>query len=127
MPRNVRQPARNLTVAGKARYVRSMDRIDKAEPPLTPNEWARVPEHFAHDGFEDAITIAARGKRYGAVMALANAALPDDDPRKIDRDVIAIIDGCARICDEHSPFGMGGTEVRKIARALESLLPPRVR
>jgi hypothetical protein len=59
-------------------------------------------------------------------MALANAALPDDDPRKITR---ADADGLSRLIDDEFPFT--GKHVwpqaiflRTLAAKLDALLPP---
>jgi hypothetical protein len=59
-----------------------------------------------------------------ALIALANDALPDDDPRKITREKVRLL-----IAMTDKPWDASGTleqhtAVRKLVRALEALLPP---
>lgn len=59
-----------------------------------------------------------------ALMALANAALPDGDPRKITREAVQLLEALTT----DSWAGHRATEQRDalacLARSLEALLPP---
>lgn len=110
-------------------------------PALTPEEWAhrsgdigpRVTRGHAEvyvvraDGVvnqSDLVSIAHRGvcavgtSEVAALMALANAALPDGDPRKLTRaDVRLVEDVFGEAWDDIPAY-------RALAAKLASLLPP---
>lgn len=94
---------------------------DQIEPALTPSEWARVPEHAAHDGLQNAIAIAVRARRFPSVIALSNSTLPDNDPRKITPDRIKAMRDCA---EQLGLMGYDDYGLQRFADALASYLPP---
>lgn len=107
---------------------------DTIPPALTPSEWARVPEHAAHDGLETAIAVAVRAKRFDAVIAIANAAFPDDDPRKITQDTLfcleEVLANFEAFASTQGDFGKTivgqySPAVRKLVDMIASYLPPR--
>ena len=115
-------------------------------PALTPEEWQQKSALLeAHMGRDTAVSVVDshfvlrahdtwRGERYTAavsatphhlvrIIALANAALPDDDPRKITRVTIAEIRNAAENVDHE--WGGPDADLWRIADVLESFLPPR--
>jgi hypothetical protein len=88
---------------------------DQITPALTAEEWARWQRHD-DDGRRGMLV----GERDAAkVAALGNAALPDDDPRKITRAHIEALMECVKFT--------GGPEADKaeeLAKILTALLPP---
>jgi hypothetical protein len=67
------------------------------------------------------VTIGKNGPRLTALIAMANAALSDDDPRKFTR---AHLDALRAAADEKNGDGSENTErLRQLANALESYLP----
>jgi hypothetical protein len=118
----------------------------RIEPALTADEWADAQKYGA-----DAFRAEAGPRTWFSlpqVIALANAALPDSDPRKITREKIAQLrlavnewDGVGRDpvklaewqgADDDRPepdleyFG-GGDAALAFLDALESYLPPEER
>jgi hypothetical protein len=129
---------------------------EKIEPALTPEEWAGGPDDLdrpedgiaapqAFDGdptdryaagvsvFEGSLQLiydefhVTPFGRPAAVIAVANAALPDSDPRKITREMVTRIQHAGH-------YAHNGREVMTpdkldallaIAKALESYLPPQ--
>lgn len=103
---------------------------EKIEPALTAEGWrlssaAERPEHalgslrglFPSDEYFDAADLPA-------VIALANAALPDSDPRKITRERVAAIRTAAEGSRRHYNAEPFANALRDFANALESYLPP---
>ena len=73
----------------------------------------------ANDNGEGAYNMELPPERCAAVVALANHALPDDDPRKITRAHIDALMECVKFT--------GGPEADKaeeLAKILTALLPP---
>ena len=67
------------------------------------------------------ITIGKNGHRLTALIAMANAALSDEDPRKLTR---AHLDALRAATDEKNGGSSENTEcLRQLANALESYLP----
>lgn len=122
-----------------------MSELTKAiQPALTAEEWRGAlgdNGQFISDAAfitarpGESLTISATIYREVAprVMALANAALPDDDPRKIRRFHVDLL---RRATDELTEGGPGRTvdpneyqlgiaAVLELADVLESYLPPR--
>ncbi len=97
---------------------------DEIEPALTPSEWTRAADNAEAEngGRQVMASMAWQVKRFGAVIALANSALPADDPRKITH---AKLDGLraaiASTSDPHAVYSRVGTE---FLDALASYLPP---
>lgn len=61
------------------------------------------------------------------VIAFANAALPDSDPRKITRETVATLRNHAYYSkhgDAHGRLAMTADALAALADALESYLPP---
>jgi hypothetical protein len=128
---------------------------DRIEPALTLEEWANAdgPTYdrpycmiFPADAASGGIVVSVGSERAWVApqdlppaIALANAALPDDDPRKITHDMVAAIrdvaDTLDRVCGAkmigsvqvHGPAGSAyllRDDFGAIADALESYLPP---
>lgn len=104
---------------------------DAIPPALTPDEWARVEpsDIYGHD--DGGVYVGAYrggdievGVRDHALIALANAALPDTDPRKITREWVREIRGAARDYALPDGFLHSGEVLNRIADALASYLPP---
>ena len=93
---------------------------DHIEPALSAEEWARL-QTADYLGFlmetNDEIL-----DRPAQAIAVANAALPDTDPRKITREMVATLR------DVTAPGSASGfetnAELTSLADALESYLPP---
>lgn len=116
------------------------------EPALSPDEWENPADvgYFDWDsGIVDVSADAFRPAKLPAkLIALANAALPDSDPRKITRETVRRLSALAghlenvndmsqEIGDGYAPdvwqsaeMEQGITLLRAIADALESYLPP---
>jgi len=93
---------------------------DKIAPALTPEQW----EQSATASFVSTLSSAA-------LIALANAALPDGDPRKI---TWAMVDALLCVVQQDTdaqrwgPFDgeiEGAAGCQRLADALASYLPPR--
>jgi hypothetical protein len=108
---------------------------EKIKPAMTAAEWARGIN--GHDWEH----LAALAGTEAQLIALANAALPDSDPRKITRERVQSLralaeelafDDCTIPEDEDAPLTLAGrehrhrliAEARNLAAALESYLPP---
>lgn len=97
---------------------------DRIEPALTAEEWARGGKfgHVTLDSWRE------HPERIPGTIALANAALPDSDPRKITRKMVDYL--CELANDEDDARAMGEQtqvdtiRVRAIASALAAYLPP---
>ena len=93
---------------------------DRIEPALTPDQWARYwmeAEEMVRD--TDATVQDYLAREYpnpAREIALANAALPDDDPRKITR---ADVHELAYMADQTD-----NDALLRIAAKLDALLPP---
>lgn len=103
---------------------------DKIEPALTPDEWKQWHEGEryimpAEDSKHAGMMLNRRAfeieTRPFAVMALHNASLPDDDPRKITRkDVIELL-----VVSDHLDLHPDWSKaLESIAAKLDALLPP---
>lgn len=122
---------------------------DKIEPALSAEEWKKARDEGAthHDEcfwldnrfsvsaslYDGELIIATENgnsvgsiDRPAALIALANAALPDSDRRKITREKIAVIRQCAF---DNLPYLAGAVAKAMVefADALESYLPPEGR
>lgn len=131
---------------------------DKIESALTAEEWKErrvrfvgLPELVLHDdgdGMElvvyagDCIWEKLKFNQAPAIdlpslIALANAALPDSDPRKITREDVEVLRSAAedlehaceygrwcRWCIDHSLGLANRVRLKRLADALESYLPP---
>jgi hypothetical protein len=89
-------------------------------PALTLEEWAsaRTGDHSV-----SAILQYLEPEDMPAIIAWANAALADGDPRKITRDDVKELIGAADGIDEE--YGDGtGSGIRAVAAKLAALLPP---
>jgi hypothetical protein len=127
---------------------------ERIEPALTREEWATRTalrpeqihaihaEHMRMRAHASALTLTGSysdetGETYDcndvgidipgipALIALANAVLPDTDPRKITRHHVWIIRNLAGHVDTQHPGGIQfKREAERLADALESYLPP---
>ena len=105
-------------------------------PALTPAQWKehRAGAVFVHvvddethvvvaDPDNQLVSVSGPSEVF-ALMALANDALPDDDPRKLTRADVALLNALLVKIDAREPSGM-----LAIAEALRdkvaALLPPR--
>lgn len=86
-------------------------------PALTPDEWA---------GYYGG-TLLQVPRNPAASMALCNAALPDDDPRKLRQTDVAMLRNVAG--DYETPNGhvMTGRLLLALAAKLAALLPPEAK
>jgi hypothetical protein len=126
--------------------------IDEIGPALTRDEWSNravvrnegiVKWPIRVEAGELRITPAADGEEFYAgssktlvtLVALANAALPRYDPRKITHEKIAALWFAANECRANAMLGEEGSEARRelaeralilsqFADALDSYLPP---
>jgi hypothetical protein len=125
-----------------------MAMAEKIAPALTAEEWADVQSYeIGRAVFRGAVYAspldAGKRVRFGGgdhdglievehteapfVIALANAALPDGDPRKITRHTLWIIRALredAYIDAQHPGALRFEAEVQRLLAALESYLPP---
>lgn len=88
---------------------------DKIEPALTPEEWRDTDRAMRqHVG-----ALPERADDLAQVIALANAALPDSDPRKITREDVR---ACRR--ETNDWFEDRDEMLRGLADRIAALLPP---
>jgi hypothetical protein len=105
------------------------DMTDRIEPALTPDAW----RYWLRDRDDparavatacDAVSFDLRQKPE-RLIALANAALPDDDPRKIRRHRIALLRYIVgRAPDADDVDKVESVLAKDFLDALESYLPP---
>jgi hypothetical protein len=108
---------------------------DRVEPALSGYEWSHV--RRGGDTLRDAQLDAAiegvrrlRAEHMPALIALANAALPDSDPRKITREMVAAMRDAAHSAESrHDRSGElvdyeTQRQFEQWADALSSYLPP---
>jgi hypothetical protein len=95
------------------------DETRAIEPALTPEEWQALPDAAAAVAVMALPSLRRQPERMQIVMALANAALPDDDPRKITwEDVYALRNW--DLLDE----GKTQLYLKRLAAKLAAFLPP---
>jgi hypothetical protein len=94
-------------------------------PALTPDEWAKVRSH------EHAMAnslLAWEPEDMPAVVAIANAAMFSDDPRKITRDQVTALAVVAEVAMGNNGrvamTGADATRLYYLAAKLAALLPP---
>lgn len=104
----------------------------KIEPAVTSEQWARHSDTFRRVWMIEAVD----EQDFAALIALANAALKDDDPRKITREKVRLVRELADLAWLRAksfkiaePFATQNAdraraEVEQFADALESYLPP---
>ena len=109
---------------------------DRIEPALTPEEWRTAKLWLAGKMIggkvRGSVVLDLPDKHTPAALALANAALPDTDPRKITREWVADIRERADDLAGEIAEWVGDSprteaqiaRLRRIADALESYLPP---
>lgn len=126
----------------------SDDVTTKIEPALTAEEWTLALDEDVREGLAYEVTYLWGQSRPAGAIALANAALPDSDPRKITRAKIRLLrialagwDGVGTDPDENDAwinatddriappveyFGdaPGGDGLDAFLNALASYLPP---
>lgn len=88
---------------------------------VTLSDW--VYDEPGGDEYEVALSHTCTPQDLPALIALANAALPDDDPRKITREMVGDLDSCASWAEGEGQRDLAD-RVRRFAAALESYLPP---
>lgn len=94
---------------------------EKIEPALTSQQWAEVESYDGPLFYDEAIQNCPP-ESLPYLIALANAALPDSDPRKITREKVDALR--ITLLNKGSAFGKGFGLVNQIADALSSYLPP---
>lgn len=111
------------------------------QPALTKEEWERGIPGVC--GFDDGSVFidwrhSGNVERPEAVIAALNAALPDDDPRKITQEMVDALDEsiawgaeCDDACSDTGSWRTTEMEARyqswrKIRDALASYLPPKL-
>lgn len=105
---------------------------DTIAPALTPEEWNRRAAlrdgteieaveggNLGLNAFDEAILIGA--EEFPAVLALANASLPDDSPYKITREDVELVRDSVNELFVQDRVGPG---LRALAAKLAALLPP---
>jgi hypothetical protein len=106
---------------------------DRIEPALTEEEWANNGEDVVggyldwESGVIDTSgTYVSRGPRFiPALIALANAALSDSDPRKITREMVDDLRMAASgLRHEYGSVDEDAASVDRVSDVLESYLPP---
>lgn len=109
---------------------------EKIEPALTAQEWADAREPDSSEGLAYEVTYLWGRSRPAGTIAIANAALKDDDRRKITRDKIIQLRSVAHFLEESdgrlavawppdgNPWRKAAAELRTTADVLESYLPP---
>lgn len=87
-----------------------IDEPDDDEPDIPPAlsevDWAQIPDA------ESALVMLNDDRDVPAVIALANAALHDEDPRKIRREHVELLRKAAALIARHMPsaaYGAGGS------------------
>lgn len=93
-----------------------MSQESKVPPALTAEEW-----EYALGQPHGLLEYLMRPAE--AIIASANHALPDDDPRKITREWVEQLRAWAGVL-ENDRGDVAGADLRSIADALESYLPP---
>lgn len=96
----------------------------KIEPALTAEEWARFRD--SRTDVAEMGTPTAYLYHYadpGQCLAVANAMLPDSDPRKITDEKVGLLRNALRTIRLDRP-GFNLAELDELADALESYLPP---
>lgn len=94
---------------------------DKIEQALTKDEWEHALDPDVRESLAYEVTYLWGKTRPGAAIALANAALPDSDPRKITREIVEAI---RKAYLEFGQTNETTDRILEIADALESYLPP---
>jgi hypothetical protein len=79
-----------------------MTEPDKIEPALTAEEWAHAMDADVRDGLAYEVCYLWGRSRPAGAIAIANAALPDSDPRKITRDEPSMLRNVAEALPENS-------------------------
>lgn len=112
----------------------------KIEPALSAEGWADARDESGalSENLLYEVCYLWGKKQPAATIALANAALPDDDPRKITRETVSqlrVLVGKAEDSWDEGPAGEGWQSDaliaavaagRKLVLALESYLPPEI-
>ena len=102
------------------------------KPALTAEEWAEIKRLSARGYFQATADLPPQLRALALdfdqfrAMAVANAALPDDDPRKITRDEVAMIAEEARVRSwngTHYDLSLA-PDWNRLAAKLAALLPP---
>jgi hypothetical protein len=88
---------------------------EKIDPALTAEEWAHAMDADVRDGLAYEVCYLWGRSRPAGAIAIANAALPDSDPRKITREKLRLV---GRLMGAHED------DEKAFLDALESYLPP---
>lgn len=99
-----------------------MTKTPKIEPALTEKEWADAKKYGADNFRVDAGPLS--WFEPSEVIALANAALPDTDPRKITRFRVEALRAAALALDTAGVNVLHAIVVQAMADVLSSYLPP---
>lgn len=136
---NTYDPRRISRIPAKANA--ETDDESDIPPALTPSEWSRAAAHAksTDDGRLTMVSMAWTVQRHEAVIALANAALHAEDPRKLTRETIALLRRAAEHISETQKMfadpkgqtvadavadGELYSQIHELADAIESYLPP---
>lgn len=87
---------------------------------LDAAEWAHALDEEVREGLAYEVTYLWGRSRPAAAIALANAALPDDDPRKITREDVDNLRGIL----SGDAWAVAKADIKRLADTLESYLPP---
>jgi hypothetical protein len=115
------------------------------EPALTAEEWANTSATRGRDGWEvaieagDGISFRYDADKAGsddigvpvsalpAVVALANAALPDDDPRKLVAADVKALNESAELIEGEYHHSLLPSALCALAARIAALLPPEAK
>lgn len=101
---------------------------DEIPPALTADEWAEIRTHPLPWGPSELIGEYASEGEYAKALALANAALPDGDLRKITREDVVKLRSIAADMRAERPADTWADDadvLEALAAKLAAILPPR--
>lgn len=114
------------------------DTTTEIQPALSPDEWAlhRSDRGLEVQAFPEEASmniqdwgamsqVSVGSEDLPAIIALANAALPDSDGRKITRETVRALRDWIVPCNNHAGFRQLAVLLHHHASALAALLPPK--
>jgi hypothetical protein len=101
------------------------DEARAIEPALTAEEWQALPDAAAAVAVMALPSLRRQPERMQIVMALANAALPDGDPRKITRAHVRMLESLRAAINKQRKENFEGVALLdELIASLSALLPP---
>lgn len=92
------------------------------KPAMTPEQWESTYSRYAE--IRSASYLLDCEEDYFAKLAICNWLLPDDDPRKITREDVALLRGCADFFRREKLEHPRLAELDAIAGKIAALLQP---